>query len=287
MELSINNVTKQFKDKKAVNDISFSMGNGVYGLLGVNGAGKTTLMRMLCTLTTPDCGTITWDGKDIFKMGASYRQILGYLPQDFGYYPYLTIYDYMMYIASIKGIRPAVAKKRTKELLKQVGLSDQKKQKMRNLSGGMVRRVGIAQAMLNDPKILVLDEPTAGLDPKERVRFRNILSVLSKDRTVILSTHIVSDIESIANHVIMIKEKHLLKNDTVPNICKELEGKVFEKSINESEIQEFEQKRIILSMRQESEKMMVRYYSEEEDNNARPCTPNLEDVFLVTYREEK
>ena len=140
---------------------------------------------------------------------------------------------------------------------------------------------------LNDPKILVLDEPTAGLDPKERVRFRNILSVLSKDRIVILSTHIVSDIESIANHVIMIKEKHLLKNDTVPNICKELEGKVFERLINESEIQEFEQKRIILSMRQESEKMMVRYYSEEEDNNARPCTPNLEDVFLVTYREEK
>ena len=287
MELSINNVTKQFKAKKAVDDISFSMENGVYGLLGVNGAGKTTLMRMLCTLTTPDCGTITWDGKDIFKMGASYRQILGYLQQDFGYYPYLTIYDYMMYIASIKGIRPAVAKKRTKELLKQVGLSDQKKQKMRNLSGGMVRRVGIAQAMLNNPKILVLDEPTAGLDPKERVRFRNILSVLSKDRIVILSTHIVSDIESIANHVIMIKEKHLLKNDTVPNICKELYGKVFERLVDESEIQEFEQKRIILSMRQESEKMMVRYYSEEEDNNARPCTPNLEDVFLVTYREEK
>ena len=155
-------------------------------------AGKTTLMRMLCTLTTPDCGMITWDGKDIFKMGASYRQILGYLPQDFGYYPYLTIYDYMMYIASIKGIRPAVAKKRTKELLKQVGLSDQKKQKMRNLSGGMVRRVGIAQAMLNDPKILILDEPTAGLDPNERIRFRNLISELAEERLVLLSTHIVS-----------------------------------------------------------------------------------------------
>ena len=168
-----------------------------------------------------------------------------------------------------------------------VGLSDVSNKKMKKFSGGMIQRVGIAQAMLNDPKILVLDEPTAGLDPKERVRFRNILSVLSKDRIVILSTHIVSDIESIANHVIMIKEKHLLKNDTVPNICKELYGKVFERLIDESEIQEFEQKRIILSMRQESEKMMVRYYSEEEDNNARPCTPNLEDVFLVTYREEK
>ena len=151
MELSINNVTKQFKDKKAVNDISFSMGNGVYGLLGVNGAGKTTLMRMLCTLTTPDCGMITWDGKDIFKMGASYRQILGYLPQDFGYYPYLTIYDYMMYIASIKGIRPAVAKN-GQGIVKTGRIIRSEKQKMRNLSGGMVRRVGIAQAMLNDPK---------------------------------------------------------------------------------------------------------------------------------------
>ena len=191
MELSINNVTKQFKDKKAVNDISFSMGNGVYGLLGVNGAGKTTLMRMLCTLTTPDCGTITWDGKDIFKMGASYRQILGYLPQDFGYYPYLTIYDYMMYIASIKGIRPAVAKKRTKELLKQVGLSDQKKQKMRNLSGGMVRRVGIAQAMLNDPKILILDEPTTGVDARStKILYDMLYEINTKyNTTIFMITH--------------------------------------------------------------------------------------------------
>ena len=205
MELSINNVTKQFKDKKAVNDISFSMENGVYGLLGVNGAGKTTLMRMLCTLTTPDCGTITWDGKDIFKMGASYRQILGYLPQDFGYYPYLTIYDYMMYIASIKGIRPAVAKKRTKELLKQVGLSDQKKQKMRNLSGGMIRRVGIAQAMLNDPKILILDEPTAGLDPRGRDEILDQISKLHTERkmTIILVSHSMEDVARYAGRLIV------------------------------------------------------------------------------------
>ena len=224
---------------------------------------------------------------DIYKMGETYRDVIGYLPQHFGYYKNNTPTQYLDYLAALKGISKEAAREKIPELLELVGLSDVSNKKMKKFSGGMIQRVGIAQAMLNDPKILVLDEPTAGLDPKERVRFRNILSVLSKDRIVILSTHIVSDIESIANHVIMIKEKQLLKNDTVPNICKELEGKVFEKSINESKIQEFEQKRIILSMRQESEKMMVRYYSEEEDNNARPCTPNLEDVFLVTYREEK
>ena len=229
MELSINNVTKQFKDKKAVNDISFSMGNGVYGLLGVNGAGKTTLMRMLCTLTTPDCGTITWDGKDIFKMGASYRQILGYLPQDFGYYPYLTIYDYMMYIASIKGIRPAVAKKRTKELLKQVGLSDQKKQKMRNLSGGMVRRVGIAQAMLNDPKILILDEPTAGLDPKGRDEILDQVAQLHEKTgmTVVLVSHSMEDVAKYVDRLIVMNQGEKMLDGTPQEVFrhyKELEA---------------------------------------------------------------
>ena len=227
MELSINNITKQFKNKKAVNDLSFSMQKGVYGLLGVNGAGKTTLMRMLCTLTVPDCGVITWDGKDIFKMGAVYRQILGYLPQEFGYYPYLTIKDYMMYIASIKGLRPAVAKKRTKELLKQVGLSGQEKQKMKTLSGGMVRRVGIAQAMLNNPKILILDEPTAGLDPNERIRFRNLISELAQERLVLLSTHIVSDVEFIANEILLMKEGQLCVKGTAQEVIASMDKKEY------------------------------------------------------------
>ena len=165
MELSINNVTKQFKDKKAVNDISFSMGNGVYGLLGVNGAGKTTLMRMLCTLTTPDCGMITWDGKDIFKMGASYRQILGYLPQDFGYYPNFTAEQFLFYLAELKAIPDQCVKSRVMELLEMVGLEEVKDEKLSSFSGGMLRRVGIAQALLNDSSILILDEPTSGLDP--------------------------------------------------------------------------------------------------------------------------
>ena len=285
--LTLSHVSKSYGKFPAVEDISLEMEHGLYGMLAPNGAGKTTLIKMIATLLVPTQGEILWDGIPVAKLGEKYRDLLGYLPQQFGYYKNNTPVQYLDYLAALKNMPKQTAKEKIEQLLELVGLSDVADKKMKKFSGGMIQRVGIAQAMLNDPKILVLDEPTAGLDPKERVRFRNILSVLSKDRIVILSTHIVSDIESIANHVIMIKEKHLLKNDTVPNICKELEGKVFEKSINESEIQEFEQKRIILSMRQESEKMMVRYYSEEEDNNARQCTPNLEDVFLVTYREEK
>ena len=287
MELSINNVTKQFKDKKAVNDISFSMGNGVYGLLGVNGAGKTTLMRMLCTLTTPDCGTITWDGKDIFKMGASYRQILGYLPQDFGYYPYLTIYDYMMYIASIKGIRPAVAKKRTKELLKQVGLSDQKKQKMRNLSGGMVRRVGIAQAMLNDPKILILDEPTAGLDPNERIRFRNLISELSEDRLVLLSTHIVSDVEYVANEIILMKEGKFFYTGTSDEIILSMDMFVWNCIIPKSELNNYMKKYLIGNVRTVSDGVELRVLSKmPPTGNAVQVEATLEDAFLLYFGEK-
>ena len=285
--LTLSHVSKSYGKFPAVEDISLEMEHGLYGMLAPNGAGKTTLIKMIATLLVPTQGEILWDGIPVAKLGEKYRDLLGYLPQQFGYYKNNTPVQYLDYLAALKNMPKQTAKEKIEQLLELVGLSDVADKKMKKFSGGMIQRVGIAQAMLNDPKILVLDEPTAGFDPKERVRFRNILSVLSKDRIVILSTHIVSDIESIANHVIMIKEKQLLKNDTVPNICKELEGKVFEKSINESKIQEFEQKRIILSMRQESEKMMVRYYSEEEDNNARPCTPNLEDVFLVTYREEK
>ena len=183
MELQFKNVSKDYGQVLAVDHVTYSMGKGVYGLLGVNGAGKTTLMRMLCTAINPTDGRILWNGKDIFRLGASYRGILGYLPQNYGFYPDLSVYEYMMYIASIKGLRQNVAKKRTARLLEQVGLSEKRKSKMRTLSGGMIRRVGIAQAMLNNPRILVLDEPTAGLDPNERIRFRNLISELSEDRS--------------------------------------------------------------------------------------------------------
>lgn len=205
MELTLTALTKRFQDLTAVREVSCTLTNGVYGLLGVNGAGKTTLMRLLCTLLTPTSGQVSLDGQDIFQMGAEYRRRLGYLPQDFGYYPDFSVFDYLLYIGSIKGLRPATARKRGEALLEQVGLTAARNKKMKRLSGGMKRRVGIAQAMLNDPEILILDEPTAGLDPSERIRFRNLLAELSQSRLVLLSTHIVSDVEHIAHQILLMK----------------------------------------------------------------------------------
>ena len=214
MELKLKNVSKDYGSVLAVDNVNYSMETGVYGLLGVNGAGKTTLMTMLCTVTCPSAGGITWDGDDIFELEEDYRGLLGYLPQDFGYYPDLSVFDYLMYIAALKGIPPAAAKKRIRELLDMVGLLKYRKRKMKALSGGMVRRAGIAQAMLNDPKILILDEPTAGLDPNERIRFRNLISELSEDRLVLLSTHIVSDVEYIAEQIVLMQEGRFFRTGT-------------------------------------------------------------------------
>lgn len=286
MELRINDVTKQFKNKKSVNDISFSMKKGVYGLLGVNGAGKTTLMRMLCTLTMPDCGTITWNGKNIFKMGSAYRQILGYLPQDFGYYPYLTIKDYMMYIASIKGIRPAVAKKRIKILLKQVGLEGQEKQKMKTLSGGMVRRVGIAQAMLNNPKILILDEPTAGLDPNERIRFRNLISELAEERLVLLSTHIVSDVEFIANTILLMKEGQLCVEGTSEEVIASMDKKVYRFVVSRDQVEHYMRDYLVANVKTLGADAELRILSDHEPvKGAQIEEATLEDAFLNYFGE--
>lgn len=227
MELVISDLTKKFLDVTAVDHISYAMSSGVYGLLGVNGAGKTTLMRMLCTLIQPTGGSITWDGKDIFQMDGAYRKLLGYLPQDFGFYPDFTVSDYLLYIASIKGLRPTVAKRRSDALLKQVGMAKAKDKKMKALSGGMKRRVGIAQAMLNDPKILILDEPTAGLDPNERIRFRNLISELAAERLVLLSTHIVSDVEYIANEILLMKDGKIQASGTPGQLLAAMPKKVW------------------------------------------------------------
>lgn len=285
--LTLNNVSKNFGKFTAVENISLNMDNGLYALLAPNGAGKTTIIKMITTLLNPTEGEILYDGVNIKTMGAAYRELLGYLPQDFGYYKNNTPNQYLSYLAALKGVPKKETAEKIDYLLEMVGLSENADKKMRKFSGGMIQRVGIAQAMLNDPKILILDEPTAGLDPKERVRFRNIISVLSKDRIVILSTHIVSDIESIANQVILIRDKHIYKMDSVANICNELSGKVFEMQVSDKEYEKMEEKYIVLSARQEKGFMTIRVFDEADDGtdneNKVSVSPNLEDVFLVNY----
>ena len=286
MDLRISNLTKDFDGFKAVNNFSYPMDCGVYGLLGVNGAGKTTLMRMLTTLMKPTSGIITWDGEDVFAMDGKYRMLLGYLPQDFGYYPDFSVYDYLMYIAALKGIRPAVAKQRVKELLKQVGLVKARNKKMKTLSGGMKRRAGIAQAMLNDPKILILDEPTAGLDPSERIRFRNLISELSEDRIVLLSTHIVSDIEYIANDILLMKDGQLVISGTSEDIIDSMPESVWISRVSKNSIDACLRRFKVSNVKTVPGGAELRIISRNQPTeNAVQVDATLEDVFLYYFGE--
>lgn len=287
MKLELDGLTKEFGDFTAVNHINLTMTNGVYGLLGVNGAGKTTLMRMLCTLLKPTSGTICCNGKDIFNMDSEYRKLLGYLPQDFGFYPEFTVEDYLLYIAALKGIRPVVAKKRVKELISKVGLSKAAHKKMKKLSGGMKRRAGIAQAMLNNPKILILDEPTAGLDPNERIRFRNLISELSEDRLVLLSTHIVSDIEYIANEIWLMKDGEILHKGSIDELINSMTETVWECLVPKNRVSDFMEKYKISNMKSEINQIMLRIISHEKPvENAMRVEASLEDVFLYYFGEK-
>ena len=286
MALILDGLTKTFSSFPAVNNLSYTMDTGVYGLLGVNGAGKTTLMRMLCTLLTPTSGTITWDGQDIFSLGSAYRNLLGYLPQDFGYYPDFSVQDYLLYIASIKGLRPATARQRMQSLLEQVGLTQVRRQKMKKLSGGMKRRAGIAQAMLNDPKILILDEPTAGLDPKERIRFRNLISELAENRLVLLSTHIVSDVEYIADQILLMKDGSLVHHGTSQQLLAAAPTQVWTCTVPRAQAGQLLHQYPVVNLKTLPQGVQLRVLSQTPPTpEAHPAEMTLEDLFLHYFGE--
>lgn len=286
MELKTIGLTKKFGEKIAVNNFSITLSNGVYGLLGANGAGKTTLMRLLCNLQNPTSGKICLNGKNIVGLGEKYRDTLGYLPQHFGYYPDFTAIDFLLYVAALKGLNDKTAGKKSRELLDAVGLSDESRHKVKTFSGGMKQRLGIAQAMLNDPRILILDEPTAGLDPKERVRFRNLISVFSKERIVILSTHIVSDVEFIAEEIIMMKSGQIVHFGQPQEITQEISGQVWECTVSSEKAEKCAAAFNTSNLRNiDGGKTILRIIADRPPmENALPVQPNLEDLYLFYFK---
>lgn len=288
MELSLDRLTKQYGRKIAVDCVSTVLKPGVYGLLGANGAGKTTLMRMLCGILEATSGEVLLDGKEVTAMGADYRNLLGYLPQDFGYYPNYTAMEFLMYMGALKGIPKKIARKRGRELLEMVDLSSASGKKIKTFSGGMKQRVGIAQALLNNPEILILDEPTAGLDPKERVRFRNLLSEYGENKIIILSTHIVSDIEAIADKVLLMKKGKFVLQGTVPELIGRVQGKVWEVTVSGEEVPRWQRRKNVANVRHEGKTAVLRVISDERpDESAVSCSAALEDLYLYYFGSEE
>lgn len=284
MELSLDRLSKQYDSKIAVDSISATLTPGVYGLLGANGAGKTTLMRMLCGILEPTSGEVLFNDHEITAMGATYRNMLGYLPQDFGYYPNYTAMEFMLYMAALKGIPRNIAVKRIKKLLTTVDLNHVASKRIKTFSGGMKQRVGIAQALLNNPKVLILDEPTAGLDPKERVRFRNLLSEHAGDKIVILSTHIVSDIEAIADEVLLMKKGRIVQRGTVPELVQKAQGRVWELAVSPREAQMWQAQATVANLRHEGNHVVLRIVSDKmPSQSAVPCSASLEDIYLYYF----
>ena len=289
MELKTEHLSKRFKDKQAVNDVSLTLTSGIWGLLGANGAGKTTLMRMIAGIMAPTEGEISFDGTNIRKMGEAYRALFGFLPQDFGFSRDFTVKDYLEYMAALKDVPPRETGKKINQLLDVLTLSDVKHKKIAKLSGGMKRRVGIAQAMLNDPKVLIMDEPTAGLDPGERVRFRNFISEFSHERIVLISTHIVSDIEYIATRNAIMKDGRIVDVGTTDELVREIEGKVWNCTVPVRMIPELEARLRIINQRGEDNgQVSIRYLSERAViDNSVAATPRLEDLYLWLFPHEE
>lgn len=280
-ELNLINVKKSYKEKDAVSGFTFTFTKGVYGLLGENGAGKTTLMRLICGILQPTSGSITCDNIRISDMNAEYRRLLGYLPQDFGYYGDFTAVRFLNYMAALKALPRDYAKGRIEELLELVDLEDVKNKKLKTYSGGMLRRIGIAQALLNEADILILDEPTAGLDPKERVRFRNMISSLGKNRIVLLSTHIVSDIEYIADCILMMKNGELICQGTEKEMIADVQGYVWKCVVPEYDVPRLNEKYVISNLRNRGRNVELRIVSDIQPIKSAEITEaTLEDAYL-------
>ena len=287
MRLVMEHLSKQFKNKIAVENIDTELREGVYGFLGANGAGKTTLMQMICGIIEPTAGEVKINGENTIQMGERFRDMLGYLPQEFGYTPGFTAKDFMLYIASIKGLPPRFAKRKTKELLKLVNLEKDADRKIRTFSGGMKRRLGIAQALLNDPKILILDEPTAGLDPKERAYFRNIIAEMSKDKIIIISTHIVSDIEYISDQVLIMKKGKFILQGPADELLKEVKNEVWSCRVPNNQWSNFERTHCIANSHVMKEVIEARVISTSSPiEGAIIVEPTLEDLYLKLFSDE-
>ena len=287
MELTLDRLTKQFGARIAVDRVSATLAPGVTGLLGANGAGKTTLMRMVCDVLRPTGGQILLDGRDASELGDEYRALLGYLPQDFGYYPDFSALDFMRYMATLKGFSDRDGRARSMELLDEVGLADDARRKVKTFSGGMRQRLGIAQAMLNDPAILVLDEPTAGLDPKERVRFRNLIAGFAQDKVVILSTHIVSDVEFIANRILVMQQGSFVLGGTPEQVVKQAAGKVWECRVETRRAEEMSASLQVANVRYATDgHAVVRVVADEPPMvGASVVEPTLEDLYLLVFSD--
>ncbi|CEQ20756.1 ABC transporter ATP-binding protein [[Clostridium] sordellii] len=291
MELTLKNITKVFKDKIAVNDFNVTLTSGVYGLLGPNGAGKTSLMRIIADVSNATSGEVYLNGKSKTELGADYRDVLGYLPQDVGFYKSFTAQKFLEYVATLKGIDKEKASIKIDKLLKFVNLEKDRKRKIGKFSGGMKQRLGIAQALLNDPKILILDEPTAGLDPNERIRFKNLIAEISRDKIVILSTHIVSDVEFIANEILIMRDGELVEKATPVEILNSIRGKVHSLKIKEDLLHKVQSKFKVSNIIRDHEHIMVRVVGDEspliDGIEVIDELPNLEDLFLYYFDSDK
>ncbi|MCD5000863.1 ABC transporter ATP-binding protein [Enterococcus saccharolyticus] len=286
MKLEINNVTKKIDQQLVIDNLSMRLQAGVYGLLGANGSGKTTLFKLICGITRLNSGEILYNGQDIAVHADEFRSILGFLPQDFSYYPDFTGMKFMLYIAALKGLKGKLAKQRCIELLELVGLADVKGKKIKKYSGGMKQRLGIAQALINDPEVLILDEPTVGLDPKERVRFRNLLSSLAENKIILLSTHIVSDVEYISDEILIINGGMIQNRGSVSELVQEIEGKVWEVLVQPNELTSFYKKYAISNQKSQSGGIVLRVVAQMKPaENAQNVQATLEDLYLYYFRE--